>query len=183
MCRRADRSYKSEGKKGRGIKMPDVCIVSMPYDLLHMPSIGIGQLVAAARGRAIDARAVYAKFWFAEKIGLKNYNIICHLLNPASLLAEWTFSKAAFPGFHAPDDEYLAMAAAAFHEEVFINIILDKFSEHNNIGEFLLEMRKEAGDFIMEAAERILAMKPVIVGCSSMFQQQCASLALLRRLK
>lgn len=162
--------------------MPDVCIISMPYDLLHMPSIGIGQLVAAAKGKGIDAGAVYAKFWFAEKIGIKNYNLICRLLNPASLLAEWTFSRAAFPGFHAGDDEYLALAAS-YHEEGFIDIILNKFSEHKNIVEFLLEMREKAGVFINEAAERILAMNPRIAGCSSMFQQHCSSLALLRKLK
>lgn len=163
--------------------MPDVCIVSMPYDLLHMPSIGIGQLVSAAKGKGIDTRAVYAKFWFAEKIGVENYNIICRLLNPASLLAEWTFSRAAFPGFDANDDEYLAMAVPSYHETAFIDGILNKFSEHKNIIKFLLEMREEAGAFINEVAEKILDMKPRIVGCSSMFQQHCSSLALLRRLK
>ncbi len=163
--------------------MPDVCIVSMPYDLLHMPSLGIGQLVAAAKGRGIDAGAVYAKFWFAEKIGLKNYNIICRLLNPASLLAEWTFSKAAFPNFHASDDEYLAMAVSSYHEDSFIDNFMKQYSEYADIAELLVEIRKKAGDFINEAAEKILDMSPYIVGCSSMFQQHCSSLALLRRLK
>ncbi|GAB6181621.1 RiPP maturation radical SAM C-methyltransferase [Desulfotomaculum defluvii] len=163
--------------------MPDVCIVSMPYDLLHMPSVGIGQLVSAAKGRGIDAKAVYAKFWFAEKIGVKNYNIICHLLSPASLLAEWTFSGPAFPDFYVDDNQYLALAVSSYHEKDFIDIILNKFSEHKNIDQFMQEMRTEASAFINEAAARILDMKPKIVGCSSMFQQHCSSLALLRRLK
>lgn len=165
------------------IKVSDVCIVSMPYDLLHMPSIGVGQLVAAAKERGIDAKAVHTKFWFAERIGIKNYNIILHLLNPASLLAEWTFSRAAFPDFHVDDNQYLDLAVASYHEREFIDVTLDKLTNHKNIFEFLLEMRKEATAFIHEAAARILEMKPSIVGCSSMFQQHCASLALLRRLK
>ncbi|MEG6520680.1 RiPP maturation radical SAM C-methyltransferase [Desulfotomaculum sp. 1211_IL3151] len=163
--------------------MPDVCIVSMPYDVLHMPSIGVGQLVSAAKGRGIDAKAVHTKFWFAERIGIKNYNIILHLLNPASLLAEWTFSRAAFPDFHVDDHQYLDLAVASYHEQEFVEIVLNKLSEHKNIFKFLLEIRKEATAFIDEAATRILEMKPRIVGCSSMFQQHCASLALLRKLK
>ena len=165
------------------LKMPDICIVSMPYNRVHMPSIGIGQLVSAGKERGIDTKALYANIWFAEKIGLVNYNIICHLFNPASLLAEWTFSKAAFPDFCADDDEYISMAVSSYHDEDFINDILNIHSGFQKAAEFLFQMRKEAGDFIIEVAERILDMKPRVVGCSSTFQQHCSSLALLRALK
>lgn len=162
--------------------MPDVCIVAMPYYMLNLPSIGIGQLVSAAKQRGIDAQAVYANLWFAEKVGLYKHNIMCQLLNPASLLAEWTFSSAAFPDFRAADDEYISLAVSCYHEEALIDLI-NKYSGHNQIDEFLYDIREKARDFINEAADRILAMKPKIVGCSSIFQQHCASLALLRRLK
>lgn len=167
--------------------MPDVCLVSMPYQLLHLPSLGIGQLVSAAKEKGIDARAVYARFWFAEKIGLIKYNMVCYLLNTGSLLSEWTFSGAAFPDHQDGADDFLSMAISSYHEEKLIDIFLKKYHKHTNIKanfrDILWEIRTAADKFIGEAAERILEMKPLIVGCSSTFQQHCSSLALLKKIR
>src|SRR6185503_10281635 len=47
----------------------------------------------------------------------------------------------------------------------------------------LKEVRRRAEAFIERVAEAVLADRPRIVGCTSMFQQHCASLALLRRIR
>ena len=48
--------------------MTDICLVSMPFEQLHLPSIGISLLVAAAKARGLDAAAIYPRFRFAEEI-------------------------------------------------------------------------------------------------------------------
>ena len=47
----------------------------------------------------------------------------------------------------------------------------------------LLKTRAEATAFIDQIAEHVVKQRPRIVGCSSVFQQHCASLALLRRVQ
>ena len=47
----------------------------------------------------------------------------------------------------------------------------------------LRNMREMAREFTDQAAGRILAARPQLVGCSSSFQQHAASLALLRRIR
>ncbi|MCP4217736.1 MAG: RiPP maturation radical SAM protein 1, partial [bacterium] len=49
--------------------------------------------------------------------------------------------------------------------------------------DFFYDLRKQAGEFIDAEAERILENNPRIVGCGSTFQEHCASLALLRRIR
>jgi ribosomal peptide maturation radical SAM protein 1 len=152
----------------------DVCLVSMPYGAVSAPSIAIGALVAEARRAGLDARAAYASFWFAERIGLADYTVLSEAAIPHDLLAEWTFSGAAFPGFEADHEAFLAPR---------LHRVRTLFPEVVDLSATLWAIREMADAFVTEAAERVLALRPRIVGCSSTFQQHCASLALLRKLK
>lgn len=154
--------------------MSDVCLVSMPYGGLTAPSIALGALTAEARRTGLSACSVYASFWFAERIGLANYAVLSESAVPQDLLGEWTFAGAAFPGFE-PDH-------AAFLEPR-LERMRPLFSGVPDLNEMIWSIRRQAAAFVDEAAQRVLALNPRIVGCSSTFQQHCASLALLRRIK
>lgn len=144
--------------------MPDVVLVSMPYAAIEHPSIALGYLSAGLKRRGISVRSVYANVMFAEIIGLKTYFLFSNYYN-SDLLGEWTFAKAAFPDFDPDHDTYFKALSLPLEE--------DK----------IRYVREQAAPFIDRLCEEILAEKPRIVGCSSMFQQNCASLALLRRIR
>jgi ribosomal peptide maturation radical SAM protein 1 len=154
--------------------MPEVCLVSMPYGGLTVPSISIGLLLAEAREAGLLAQGVYANFWFAERIGVADYAVLSDTGIPQDLTGEWTFSGAAFPGFEPDHQAFLGPRAEK---------LKPFFDQASDPSETLWRIRREAERFVEEAAERVLALRPRVVGCSSTFQQHCASLALLRRVK
>ena len=146
----------------------DVCLVSMPYAAVERPSIALGLLVAALRGAGIDVEAQYACLDFAHGVGLRAYQTV---LNSQTnyFIGEWTFSAAAFPEMGAVDEEYLDTISAELRLP--------------DARELLLSLREEASRFVAAAADAIVARRPRIVGCTSTFQQQTASLALLRAIR
>ncbi len=161
--------------------MSDVCLVAMPYETLELPSIGLSSLVASAKVAGIDAMAIYGKFWFAENIGFDRYVNLSKFENTDDLLSEWTFAGAAFPGFSPDPDKFFEEkidkreSPADFYTGIFAN--------DSDKRTLLWEIRTAAIEFVTEAATRILELNPRVVGCGSTFQQNCASLALLRKVK
>lgn len=161
--------------------MPDVCLVSMPYDTLEKPSISVSTLIAALKRAGLESKAIYATFWFAEKIGMAPYILLSKLQNTEDLISEWTFSNAAFPNFNPNNEEFLAKKLNNIKS--YLEFYPDLLGPNVDLKALLMEIRQEAIKFINEAAKRILDVQPEIIGCSSTYQQHCASLALLRKVK
>jgi magnesium-protoporphyrin IX monomethyl ester (oxidative) cyclase len=154
--------------------MTDVCLVLMPYAGISRPSIALGLLKASLQQNDIQAAVLYPNIWFAEEIGLDAYETLSEEFIE-TLLGEWTFAGAAFPDFVPDHAEYLK----------FILERLD-FSRHlgdRDLKEVFWDLRKKAALFIDRVARSVLELQPRIVSCSSTFQQHCASLALLRRIR
>jgi len=147
--------------------MVDVVLVFMPYGTVDRPSIGLGYLAAGLAGSGITSHVIHANLLFAERIGLRSFNRLNGSSN-VDLLGEWTFSGAAFPDFDSDPDAYFRDLHAICADE----------DERE-----IRRVRGLARPFVDELAERIVAMRPKLVGCSSMFQQNTASLALLRRIR
>ncbi len=147
--------------------MVDVCLVSMPYAAPERPSIALGLLKACLAQKDIQAIALYPNIWFTEEIGLYKYAAISES-PPHFLMGEWTFSGAAFPDFQPDHSEYLSKILSG---------------EDTNKTKASWRIRGQATAFIERVARSILDLQPRIVSCSSMFQQHCASLALLRRIR
>lgn len=144
--------------------MSDVILVSVPYAALQHPSPALGCLQAILKRRGIDTRTFHANLKFAQRIGIGNYVWFSAYARPL-LLGEFTFAQAAFPEF-APDlHTYVSTLGVPEAEDA------------------IRRVRIEAASFMDEMAEAIVEEAPRIVGCSSTFQQNCASLALLRRIK
>ncbi|GAB4537392.1 MAG: RiPP maturation radical SAM C-methyltransferase [Pleurocapsa sp.] len=149
--------------------MPDVCLVLMPYAAIERPSIALGILQASLINKGITAQSLYPNIWFAETIGIDVYQKIS-VSDPDKLIGEWTFSAAAFPEFSTETTQY-------------INLISDSVQDRAFLEELLLYIRKTATSFIDSLAHHIIDLQPRIVSCSSMFQQHCASLALLKKIR
>src|SRR6185295_13244659 len=94
------------------------------------------------------------------------------------LLGEWTFAAAAFP------DEVPAPVEVALRSGWFQTSYMTPGGfEDPRFAEALAALREFTPRFVDEVAHAVLERRPRLVGCSSMFEQHCASLALLRRIK
>lgn len=146
--------------------MTDICLVLMPYTSILRPSLSLGLFKTQLKSAGLDSSLIYANLWFAEEIGLANYDRLDNS-PPSVLWGEWTFSRLAFPDFRPDDSEYLEITT---HKEPRWIEILE-------------QTRAKSASFIERVAQSVLELRPRIVGCSSNFQQHCASLALLRRVR
>lgn len=147
--------------------MTDVCLVLMPYASVERPSIALGLLKACLQQSQIQTAVVYPNIWFAEEIGLDIYTSLSDVL-VMHFLGEWTFAEAAFPDFQPDHSEYFRLV-----KSLNANLKTDVF----------WEVRQKAVSFVERVAHSILDLRPRLVGCSSTFQQHCASLALLRKIR
>ena len=139
----------------------DVVLVLMPFASLTHPSLALGCLTGTLNKAGISARNLYFNIDFAGIIGTGNYFRLS--FSPAH--ADWVFSRAAFPDMVRRDSDFLREYPSALLEKT------------------LLAARDAADRFIEDCVRQILALKPKIVGASSSFYQNCASLALLRRIR
>jgi len=161
--------------------MSEICLVSMPCDVLEQPSIGISLLVASARESGLSVRAIYPKFWFAEEVGMKTYTALMNVGKTIDLLGEWIFSSAAFPDFNTESSVFFREKLTKDTE--ILDNYYQMFGRKEDIYDTFSHARQKSLPFIEKTVERILELKPKIIGCSSNFQQHCASLALLRVIK
>ena len=144
--------------------MPDVSLVLMPFAAVERPSLALGLLKSCLRDAGIDAQVEYANLDFVEFTSLEVSEWVIKQ-GPQFLLGEWVFAGAAFPEHDFEVDKFFS-------------------TQPNKVGmKKISELRERVPEFIDEVAQRVLASRPRIVGCSSVFQQHCASLALLRRIR
>jgi ribosomal peptide maturation radical SAM protein 1 len=155
----------------------DVVLVTMPYGNIHRPSIALGLLKASLDGTGISCAVEYANLRFAELVGLDVTGLM-YFTRTDSLIGEWTFASAAFPDHRTTAEDILGKAA--LHQAP--NLPATAVRDHDFAGVFE-HVRSLAARFVDETARRILARRPRIVGCTSTFEQQTPSLALLRRIK
>lgn len=161
--------------------MTDILLVEMPYNPDLRPSVGLSILKSSLIKKKLQGRVYYGSIEFAQEIGLDVYRLISSA-NADALLGEWTFAASAFPDFKPSHEE------AFLHNGVKqLNRTLLKTQEifHGDVlyEKLLREVRSKATDFVRKLAERIVAEGVKIVGCTSVCQQHCASLALLRQIK
>jgi ribosomal peptide maturation radical SAM protein 1 len=143
----------------------EVVLVSMPFAPLRMPSLGLSLLKPALA--AISTKVFYFGFPFAGRIGIELYDAISFReLRESAQAGEWVFGGALFESPPRMVQEYLTS-------------ILGNESRASEI----LAARAGAADFIDWCAGRVLECKPKIVGFTSVFQQNVASLALAGRIK
>lgn len=148
-----------------------IVLVQMPYAAIEHPSLALGLLHTEMERRGLPCRSLYPNLDWRQRLGSEDYHAICATMTE-DLVGEWTFSEAAF-------------GAIPKHEEWYLRRVCSRASlaRRSQSRELLANARAQVGPFLDELVERILAMRPRLVGCSSTFQQHCASLALLRRLK
>jgi len=157
----------------RSVTREPLVLVNMPFGAIHFPSIQLGTLQALARAAQIPCKSVYANLAFAKRIGPQVYNVLSN--HRGAMIGEWLFAFAAFRGDVSDGDEFLSNFADAFSEI------------EAKAGASPIQLRHvrdvTAPSFIEAMADDIVAAKPIVVGLTSTFEQNLASIALARAIK
>lgn len=159
----------------------DVLLVTMPFGLLNKPSIGLSLLRAGLQQMSVSSTILYFTLLFAKRIGIDIYKQLA--TGPFAFTGqagEWVFSSALFPG----QDPAPYLETALFADDLHCgNDTATRTLELEALSKHLLAVRNQVNSFIDECLEIVSHYHPKIVGFTSTFQQQLASLALAKGIK
>lgn len=136
----------------------EIVFAIMPFHRLSTPALGASILQKCLLDKGLNSKILYLGFSLAELIGLKAYTNILNSHTP-HLVGEWLFSKYTFP-----DNEF----------------------NHSNFTwrtPTLTSYLDDVAIWVEQVASEVLSYSPRIVICSSLFQQNVSSLALLKAVK
>ncbi|MGW2022447.1 RiPP maturation radical SAM C-methyltransferase [Streptomyces decoyicus] len=152
-----------------------IALVNMPWARIHAPSIQCGLLQSIARRAGHECDSHYLNIEFASFFGSKAYDAIANIASERlHLMGEWLFSYAAF-GEVTADDEY-------FGEYPEVKSIWDELTGKGL--DDLSEMRRRTlPDWIAECAAKPVWGEYDVIGFTSTFMQNTASLALGKMIK
>jgi ribosomal peptide maturation radical SAM protein 1 len=141
----------------------------MPFASSSRPSLGLSLLKAALTRQGLPCDVLYLHLRFAERLGTRSYDGIADSTAEA-LVGEWIFADDLFGERVAAADRFFA---SVLPEGVDLSARIDEF----------LAARALVGPFLEECESAVDWEQYALVGFTSMFQQNVASLALARRLK
>lgn len=164
----------------RSLKSCDVLLVSMPFGPLLQPSLGLSLLKAGLTPHGISARVRYYTLAFAKLVGVPSYLQVTHgPLSATDLIGEWIFAGALFP----PDRR----AVRQYTAEVLLARTgadgLPRAPASRTLWRRVARMRRLAPLFLKQCLCDVQTYHARLVGFSSVFEQQIASLALARSIK
>ncbi len=151
-------------KKSFLFSKSETLLIIPPIATTTRPSLGVHVLQAYSKKVNYKINVLYANIIFAAQFGLDTNEKICNL--PASeLLGEGLF------------------AATAYEVAPFGNDSVDMLLKHIELSSKLIDMEKKINDWIDKTASFVVECNFKVVGCTSMFEQTAASVALLKRIK
>ncbi len=159
--------------------MKRVLLLNMPFCSTVSPSIGLSLLKAAATRDGIPCDIRYLNLLYAARIGSTRYEGIAN--NAHALLGEWLFAEDLFADAIPPPEAYLAQLLKPRPEESVQHGTSPSFGPEH--APEILNMHAGVRLFLDECMAAIRWEDYALVGFTTMFQQNVASLALARRIK
>ena len=151
--------------------MQKVLLISMPFGALERPALGISLLKAALAKEGQVCEIRYLTNLFAHYTGTETYNWICHSLPHTAFAGEWLFRDQLFPS--SPEED-----------QAYIDTILRKtWLLDDAVVNRLLQARAAVSHFLHYCLETIDWAAYAVVGFTSTFEQNIASLALAKLVK
>lgn len=157
--------------------MGEVCLVQMPFAMATTPSLALSLFKSSLSSRGIEVSIKYGNIKLIEdELGIKLSSLITNLpIFP--LFGEFVFSHLLGLPKKYSDQEYFAYIERTFTARTHLT------KGYLYLKENITFIKEKMKLFVDQLAEEINAEKPKIVACTSLFQQNNASLALLKRLK
>lgn len=148
-------------------------LINMPFADWFRPSFALSQLTALVQrelGDEIDTYVYHLNVDFAAYLGGEMYEKIAgESGNATTGIGDWIFSQIAFPDMGDNSDEYF--------KRYYVGSRSMKFPKD------ILDMRSRLEQFCIDLINRYELAAADIVGFTSMFAQNVASLALARLIK
>jgi ribosomal peptide maturation radical SAM protein 1 len=160
-----------------------VLLISMPFGPINTPSIGLSLLKAGLARESIKARILYFNLAFARLIGAESYERVIQEVPNTDLAGDWIFSDYLF-GLKSKDEIECFVDGVLRRRGIDPSretALLEPVSEA--LINKILEIRSLAERFVTDCLNEVIAAQPRVVGFTSVFQQQIASLALAKRIK
>lgn len=160
-------------------KGTEVVLIYMPICELLQPSIGLSLLKSALSALGISTKILYYNLRFAKLARVTSYLKILELSNLYNQVGEWIFSGALFEQSKNEIENYIEEILLRPSQSLryFLSPVSKKLIQK------VLQVRDKVDCFLNECKEEVLSYHPRIIGFSSLFQQQVASLALAKRIK
>ncbi len=155
---------------GRGHRLR-VTLVSMPYGPLERPALGLSLLQPAVQAAGFRCRIRYANLEFAREIGPDHYNWLAYDQPHTAFAGESTFAEALYGRRRGAHRNYL--------EQVLVR----QWQFDRNAIARLLAIGSRASAFVERLATDPDWVNYDVVGFTSTFEQNLASLALALQLK
>ncbi len=160
--------------------MKRVLLISMPFATTGRPSIGLSLLKAGLNRDGIECDIRYVNVEFAQCIGHDTYERICNF-STDPLLGEWIFAEDVFGAQLRSAEQYFQEVLLPCLAEPFRNGLGDKhFQSPAELLDGLIQLRRNTSDFLESCT---VSDDYGLIGFTSTFQQNLASLAMARRLK
>ena len=157
-------------------KDPMFVLVSMPWTNFVQPSLGLAILKAELERDGIAARVYHANLDLLKYISFQTYDMVSERL----ALNEFLFTALLDPEIDAKQSESFAAHCRYLRQRK----ISERYATGEELAQLFLSLRNHViPTYLAECANRILAMKPTIVGFTCMFDQTLASVAVARLLK
>ena len=153
-----------------------VFLASLPLSSASYPSLGLGLLKSALTKLSISCAVRYFSLDYIQHAGIKTFECLSDTDYHTALVGEWVFAEAA-----KGDTEELGEPDARYLSEVFRR----RCPERQFVSRLLLVLaaRETAAAFIDRCVGGVDWTQYSILGISSSFQQNMASLAFARRVK
>lgn len=151
--------------------MKKVLLLSMPFGVLDRPAIGISLLKAGVEKLGILCNVRYLTFPFAEFIGYEDYQWITSELPYTAFVGDWTFTDALYGERPETEKQYIQ------------EVLRDTWQ----LDEFAIERILHIRSLVPHFLDHCMAVVPwdefEIVGFTSTFEQNIASLSLSKKIK
>ena len=148
--------------------MAKVLLLNMPFVSLARPAIGISLLKARMAEEGLECSVGYGSLFFAEWVGCWSYEIILDRISAAMFTGDWLFSRWLFPG----RDHSVYLATLRQH--------LGGDTAHFAA---TMAMTEKIDSFLEACLDRFEIARFDIIGFTTTFEQNLASLALARLIK
>lgn len=150
-----------------------VALINMPSASTHRPSIGLGLLQAALQKRDITCDTYYLNLMFASMLQPGEYDLLTNVAPTTVFGGEWIFAQSLF-GIDNSAEFKAVCATLPLYAEV---------EKRTTYADHLLTIREQVEPFLERALNEIDWASYDIIGFTSVFEQNVASLSLAKRIK
>jgi ribosomal peptide maturation radical SAM protein 1 len=155
--------------------MYEARLVDMPFAALFLPAIGLEQLKSILKsecGGRVNVEVLYLNHDFGHYLGKDRYESFSNSIDfHNSGVGEWFFRQAAFPELPDNTEEYFGRYYPYHNEQT------------ERLKTFIQEKRRGLDEFLASLVRKYRLDEVDLVGFTSMFAQNVASLAMARRVK